>query len=259
MSFGRKSALKRLFVSTTSSEPLEMKINITTLAVLAAATGVSAAATIGVNFTESIAGHANQQMASGTVAGLVPQSNWNNTGGATGTVNTLADSAGAATTASITWTSGGVWGDGQADADANAGVGDAQLNRGYWDDNNGGGQTFTVTGVPYTNYDLLVYYATDTPGTQHLQGITANGIFARPDITTGARYNEKSGWDSTNTATITGLTGDLTATMDLRNANGNGRATIAGFQILEANAIPEPSSTLLVGLSGLALLMRRRR
>ncbi|MDG1072027.1 MAG: PEP-CTERM sorting domain-containing protein [Akkermansiaceae bacterium] len=238
-----------------------MKINITILAAVAAATGVSSAATIGVNFTESIAGHANQQIASGTVAGSVPQSNWNNTGGATGTINTLADSAGVATTASITWTSGGVWGDGDANADANAGVGDAQLNRGYWDDNNGGGQTFTVTGVPYTNYDLLVYYATDTPGTQHLQGITANGTFGRPDITTGARYSEKSGavWDSTNTATITGLTGDLTATMDLRNANGNGRATIAGFQILEASAIPEPSSTLLVGLSGLALLMRRRR
>ena len=245
------------------SEPVpntsKMKINITILAAVAAATGVSSAATIGVNFTESIAGHANQQIASGTVAGSVPQSNWNNTGGATGTVNTLVDSAGVATTASITWASGGVWGDGTANADASAGVGDAQLNRGYFDDNNGGGQTFTVTGLPYTNYDLIVYYATDIAGSQHLQGITANGIFARPDVTTGALYSENPGWDSTNTATITGLTGDLTATMNLRDEIGIGRATIAGIQILEANAIPEPSSTLLVGLSGLALLMRRRR
>jgi hypothetical protein len=32
-----------------------------------------------------------------------------------------------------------------------------------------------------------------------------------------------------------------------------------GFQLVETGAIPEPSSTALLGLGGLALILRRRR
>ena len=235
-----------------------MKLKIALLAA-AATTSLSSAASIGVNFTESIAGHASQHMAAGTVAGLEAQSNWNETGGTGGMVSSLVDSAGATTGAAVTWsagTGGGVWGDSGANVDAVNGVGNAQLRRGYIDDNGTSPITFSVANVPYPMYDLILYYATDTPGAQHLQGVTANGSFARPDATTGALYSENSAYDSTNTARIFGLTGDLTATMDARNTNETGRATIAGFQIV---AVPEPSSTLLVGLSGLALLMRRRK
>ncbi|MDB4141870.1 PEP-CTERM sorting domain-containing protein [Akkermansiaceae bacterium] len=235
-----------------------MKLKIALLAA-AATTSLSSAASIGVNFMETIANHPNQQLASGTSAGLEPQKNWNNTGGVSGMVSSLVDSAGATTGAEVTWsagTGGGVWGDGGANVDANNGVGNAQLRRGYLDDNGTSPITFSVADVPYPMYDLIVYYSTDTLGAQQFQGVTANGSFARPDATTGALYSENSAYDSTNTARIFGLTGDLTATMDARNTSGTGRATIAGFQIV---AVPEPSSTLLVGLSGLALLMRRRK
>jgi len=52
---------------------------------------------------------------------------------------------------------------------------------------------------------------------------------------------------------ISGLSGDLTITTT--NPAG-GRAPLAGFQIVE---VPEPSSAALLGLGGLALILRRRK
>lgn len=59
-----------------------------------------------------------------------------------------------------------------------------------------------------------------------------------------------------NFATYSGLTGN---TLSITSATGtSGRSPLAGFQIV-ANPVPEPSSTALLGLGGLALILRRRK
>ncbi|MFD2158577.1 PEP-CTERM sorting domain-containing protein [Rubritalea tangerina] len=56
-----------------------------------------------------------------------------------------------------------------------------------------------------------------------------------------------------NYATFGTFSGD---TLTISGSNVGGRATLSGFQIV---AIPEPSSTTLVGLAALALILRRRK
>ena len=213
----------------------------------------ASAATISVNLTE---GNANQQMATTTTAGIDVQSNWNNTSGANGTAGSLTDSTGAVTGASVTWSSAGTCGDGEANTDANNGVGNAQVARGYLDDGNGGsGVDFTVSGITYATYTAHIYFATDTNGGTY-RAFDVNGT---SQSTTGTknRYGTQPNWDATNSITVTGLTGNLV--LDGLARDGANRGSVAGFQIVDTTPIPEPSSTALLGLGGLALILRRRK
>lgn len=56
-----------------------------------------------------------------------------------------------------------------------------------------------------------------------------------------------------NIATFTGLTGD---TLTISGGQNSTRSPLLGFQLV---AVPEPSSTALLGLGGLALMLRRRK
>lgn len=213
------------------------------------------ASVISVNFAES-AGHANQQMGAATTAGLAGyvHDNWNNTAGASGTLGSLVDTDGATTTASVTWNSAGVWGDADANTDATAGVGDAQLARGYLDDGNPGNQvaTWTVTGIGYANYDVVLYLSTDTNGDTYLPfdvNGTSNSVTASPK----SQYTSPN-WDGSNTIIISGLTGDLTVTG--LNRDGGNRGSVGGFQIVQ---VPEPATLGMVALFGGGILFIRRR
>jgi len=226
-----------------------MKLKLT-LTALAALTFTAQATTISVNFVESSGGHANQQLAATTFAGIDSQSNWNNAPTVTGT-QALNNSAGIVSGASVSWSSGGVWGDGDANNDASAGVGNAQLMRGYLDDG-GAGADWTVSTIPYDNYTAIIYYSTDAAGGLY-RPITVNDT---EYSTTGtkARYGGQPNWDATNSITVTGLTGDLV--VDNLGRDGANRASIAGFQIVQ---VPEPSGVALLGLAGLAFIFRRRK
>lgn len=210
------------------------------------------ASTISVNFVETL-GHANQQMATTTSAGIDSQMNWNNAPTPNGEL-ALNNSSGNPSGATVNWSSSNVWGDGEANVDASAGVGNAQVARGYLDDG-GEGADWTVTGIPYANYTAIIYHSTDAAGGEY-RPTTVNGT---EYATTGdkARYGGNSNWDATNSITVTGLSGDLV--VDNLNRDGGNRASIAGFQIVETATIPEPSGSALIGLAGLALIFRRRK
>jgi MYXO-CTERM domain-containing protein len=147
--------------------------------------------------------------------------------------------------------------------------GDEKLNTGFVFGNG----TFTVSGVPYANYDVYVYELNDASGRVETTTLTAGGP-AQTYYGSSATPNDSSHVDqsagtsyvyvlsnSTNVGSpttngdyvqFTGLTGStftFTST-----APGNGY--VNGFQIVPT---PEPASLGFVGVSVLALLARRQR
>jgi hypothetical protein len=228
---------------------------------LLAVTSSHAALVVSVNFREAN-GNPNQTIAPETVAGGgagVGVSNWNEALGATGTVNDLVNDSGIVTTTDITWSSGGTWGDGTANADADAGVGSAQLQRGYLDDNQGSPIqpiAVTLTEIPYTSYDVVVYFSTDAAGDNYGEFTVTDASGTITASTTGTKelWGTNPNLDDTNSVRVSGLTGDLSMNFPVRV--GPVRHSISGVQII---GIPEPSSTGLLGLTALVLLGRRKR
>jgi hypothetical protein len=237
--------------SPKKNKEKEMRRKRLSLALVGAvALAVSAnAAIIGVNFTQS-AGHANEQIASSTEAGVWSTNNWNNTAGTAGTVSALLDSSGTPTTAAVTWNALGVYGDAVANTDANAGIGDGQLTRGYLDDGPveyspgvTNGVVFSVTNVPYATYSVVLLLSTDTPGSTYGPWVV-NG---NTNSTEGTKrqYRSPYQWNTNTCIVITGLTDStLTAVGHFRINYDNVRGSISGFQIIdEATEGPQPPFT----------------
>ena len=233
---------------------------LTLAACLAASiTSVTHADVVSVNFRENN-GNPNQLIAPTTVAGGGPGvgvSNWNDGLGATGAITDAVDDTGVATTLDLTWTCGGTWGDGSANTDADTGVGNAQLQRGYLDDNQGNPISITITQIPYASYDLVVYFSTDTGGDNYGDITVTDGNGAVTATTTGTKelWGTNPNIDDTNSLRVSGLTGDLT--INTPNRIGGIRHSISGVQVI--GVIPEPSSALLLALSGAVMLGRRKR
>ena len=226
-----------------------MKIHTSILAVIAATVGAASAVTVSVNFTE---GHDYEQIDPATGAGIGGLTHWNNVSGKSGTQGSLMDSTGAATAISIEWSSKNTYRDDEATADAENGIGDAQLVRGYLDDG-GNHVRISVTGMT-TPYDVTLYLSTDNDTGQQFRPFTVNGVLYQT-LGSYAGYGQGFTWGPNNSMTIKGETGNLLIT---GLGNSGGRGTVAGVQITTA-AVPEPSSAALLGLGGLALILRRRK
>ncbi len=228
-------------------------------AILASSALRSSAAVISVNFREDN-GNPNQTIAPTTMAGGgagVSVANWNNVVGGSGSASNLVDNNGNATTASIVWSSGGMWGDGTANTDADAGIGNAQLIRGYLDDNQGDPDPIVIrlADIPFATYDIVVYFSTDTGGDNYgtITATTADGVF--PGSTSGTKelWGTNPNLDSTNSLRISGLSGDVTIDAPVRD--GDIRHSVAGVQVI----IPEPGAAALLALAGVGLALRRHR
>jgi len=221
-----------------SLESILMKKHLTFFAAFIVAASTQAA-TIGVNFLQSPTNHPNQHLAADTEAGIYPTTHWNNafdnpTNSVAGTVGSLTNDLGTATTASITWSAGNTWGDAAANADATAGIGDAQLDRGYLDDNAPGVQ-WTVSSVPYSTYSVILYLCTGGDGGSY-QPFTVNGTAYTAE---GRKHNyEVPMWDPGNIIIVSGLSGDLTVSTPARA--GTVRGSVGGFQIIEEVAGTKP-------------------
>ncbi len=242
----------------------------TYLAAALASLGLCASATatsIAVNFAENAANQVFSQsvpigpaLSDGT---KVNSDFWNSTidrdsgtlaSGEIGSVNTLIDDTGSDTTAVIDWSSNNVWynGDGTASDEAKLAVG-------YLDDG-GSGASFTLSNIPYAQYNVYVLFTSDKNGDYTHGTLTIGGTdYLGGPFNAHGRVTDGTGWvlaDGTangNYAKVENLTDSILTVSATRDA---GRSPITGVIIEQ---VPEPTTGLLLGFGGLALILRRRK
>lgn len=221
------------------------------------------------NFAENAA---NQVFAGGAPIGPtnLNSSFWNssinrNTGtlstGEIGSTSTLINSTGASTTATVSWASSNVY----YNSDGTVTDQD-KLSVGYLDDS--AGVTFTVSNIPYTKYTLYLLFTSDQTGTiatpnQYQHGpmtVNGSGVLGGGNFNAYGKVNP-GGWvlaDGTafgNYAIISDL---ASPTLSVTSSLGAGaRGPVTGFVIVDA--VPEPSSAILLGPGSFLLIHRRRR
>jgi hypothetical protein len=234
------------------------------------------AASIAYNFSET-SSNPSQALDTTTPKGPLGTTIWNDsyvttTGNvANGSETGLLDNTGAATGASITWSSKETWfGDGGGTTQ------DQRIVLGYLDDGDQGGANpgvlVTLSNIPYTTYNLYVLLASDmgSSTTYTAQDFLINGTTwalggASPMTATAYANMESTSANGTWTQAIAGgqtgnyiLMSNLSGsslTIDGQLGSGGARGSVAGIIIEQ---VPEPSSGLLALLGG-ALLVRRRR
>ena len=228
------------------------------LASLALGAAPTMAASIGVSFAGDNGGGTSIQIAPTQTAGVVPQMNWNDGTGATGSLTDLVDDSGAATTADVDWASANTWGGSGATTD------DEAMVNGWLDDGQSGAQV-TVSDIPYAFYDVYVYGSSDSGNETRGWNTEINGTVVNGDGTfatlqsngsffDGTNYvNESSGAGEPTYAVLRGQSGDLRILGIRQSLNGiDSRGAVSGFQIVESE-IPEPTSFVLLGGMGLAV------
>ncbi len=239
------------------------------LAVFAATyTSVSAASVIAYNFTERW--HAKTIQGEGTVYGT---DQWTDSidyaTAANGNVAANSTDPFAVTTpfnapgVSVSWSSAGMY-----QAGDEGGALENQLFRRYLDDTTG--VTISVAGLGAwlasegaIGYKVTFYQNSNTASTDFAQmdlheGVGTGGtLLESMGVTPNDGSGNGGGSRLIRTATSTFTADTITFDTD-RDRGGTGRASISGFKI-EAVAVPEPSSAALLGLGGLALILRRRK
>ncbi|MGB8540665.1 MAG: hypothetical protein WCD49_03410 [Candidatus Acidiferrales bacterium] len=211
----------------------------TTTAVLDVASASGSSNVISIDFVgEDVA------MASTEVAGVVAEPNWNDANGASTSPLSLVNAGGAATTATVTWSSNNVWETPITDQPGNA-----RMMKGYLDTSSNSTTTVTVAGLPASSGGYQVYvYADGDNGSASRTGIyTISG----PGVTTstisltdlantnfGGTFtlaNNSTGNYVVFTVNATGFT--LSATGGTAS-DGFPRAPINGIQIVPLTPVP---------------------
>ncbi len=238
-------------------------------AVAAFTTAAASAAAINLNFQGTA-----PAMGAADVAGApgVADSNWNNVTGAGGTYGT--------TTVAI---SGGGLGTGgwTLPATSPIGTGDGMMYHGFFE-TDGTAATISVSGLSYALYDVYVYFdgdnaaqwrtanysigatsfngVEDSENTNWGTGQNVNMVYQLPTATGTGNSNWPVTGPNNNEGNYVKFSGVTGSSFDLimkgAASQGTVRGVINGMQIVQ---IPEPSSTALLGLGGLALVLRRRR
>jgi len=218
-----------------------------TLTTAAVETAVDGGA-IGINFL----GSSTTAMAASEIAGVVPQTHWNNgVGAARVTPLALVNAAGEPTAASVTWTANNGWMTPITDQPGNA-----RLMKGYLDNTNTTVTTVNVAGLPSGAYDVYVYADGDNKAYTRTASyqISGSGMPAQtttvtdpPNTTFAGTFTEAAGMSgnyvkfriNSNAFTVTARPGTST--------NTNVRAPVNGIQIVPA--IPSAIAINFLGAS----------
>jgi hypothetical protein len=221
------------------------------------------AASVGINFREGDATtRLGQQLAPTEVAGFNPveQSNWNDVfASATQGFNPV-DDTGTATAATVNWGVSNAWGDGSVDESDPTNTPDEKLARGNFDDGDGVGgaagfgapgdgfgASIQVTGVPYSDYSVLLYLTSDFGADGEFGVYTVNGATKKGAATLG--FADYGDWIPGQNLLV--FTGNSSSTLEVFGPARDGgiRGSLAAVQIVEGFVIPEASSAMLLAMA----------
>ena len=183
------------------------------------------AAGIGVNFTGDVGG-AGTNMAPALSAGVVPRANWNNMAALPnqGLPVALTDESGAASDASLTWSSNNTW------RSANNAASQPLMD-GYIDSSTANPTiTVTLSGIPFGVYEVYVYVGSDGDGRTGRTRINDNPATDIWHLTTTSTFDGFSEGTATtegaaspsNYARYSGLSGSSLTVQTLRGSNNFG-------------------------------------
>jgi hypothetical protein len=201
----------------------------------------SSAIAIGIEFVGN-----GTSMSATESAGVVARPNWNNAAGATrSTPLALKDEAGAATGATVVWTSDNVWSTPIADQ-----AGNARLMKGYLDTGLGNASTVTVAGLPTAAYDVYVYADGDNGSGTRTGGYQISGAGMTTttiDLTDAAATNFSAAFvqasNSNGNYVKFGINagGFTLRAIPGQASDGRPRAPVNGIQIVSTASPPPPS------------------
>jgi len=240
-------------------------------AVSLALAGMASAAPIpyiALNFEGGNFGGAPTSLAPTDIAGVVPQANFNNVSGQSGTTGPLVDASGVTTAVTLTFAAQGTWGSGVGTATPNQ-----RLMNGYVDgaDTAAGHiptNTYLFSNVPAGVYNVIVYTLPDgldgRDQSVTINGVSSASVFVSSDA--GANFNtngfvratatSKDGPGATGNyvefdgiSPVAGYISLVGTSLDFRNFSN-------GIQIV---AVPEPGTLGVIGLGVASLLGRRKR
>jgi len=218
--------------------------NTTTATLIVMSSSGGSGNAIGIDFVgEDVA------MATTEVAGVIPEPNWNNASGVSSSSPlSLIDDTGAATSATVTWSSNDIW-----DTPITDQPGNARMMKGYLDTASNSTTTVTVAGLPTSagGYQVYVYADGDNGSATRTgiytisgAGITTTSI----DLTDAANTNFSGTFTQANNSTGNYVVFTINAAGFTLSATGGAasdgfpRAPINGIQIVPIN--PTPNFTL---------------
>jgi hypothetical protein len=132
-----------------------------------------------------------------------------------------------------------------------------------------GSPTLTISSIPYATYDVYLYASIDASGRSETTGLTPAGgseqFYSFKTESGGSTWTQAtSTWNGSGTAPTLSTANyieytGLTASSFTLEWGAPGNGGLNGIQIVPVTA-PEPSSValMLVGMGGLAFVLRRR-
>ena len=211
--------------------------------------GASAQAqSVGINFTGSDAVGGSFPLGFSTVAGIVPQMDWNDADGDFGNIqpNSVFDSTGNTPGIEINYSGPS---EGASQTDATLG-GSYILTKGFLNINppvppapGGSLPSVSATGISFASYDVYVYVDGATAGTAtYLLGTDAQTVMTGTAF--DGTFKEATSTAAGDYILFSGLTG---SSFNLSGISTNA-APVDGLQIVDTSPVPEASTTVSFGL-----------
>jgi hypothetical protein len=247
--------------------------------VLANGVAVSQAASIGLNFVDGRNGSGPEALTAGQSAGVIAQTNWNNTtantlvDGLHGTKTTssiaspvagaIVDSTGATTGVTASWTGYTTW---SAPDEGAPNANDILMSDFLLTETSvGPDASVTFNNLTYGTYDVYVYFSGGSGGSGQTGEIKLNAL-APVTVTSqafsGGPFNEATGaLDAGHYVRFAAVSGN-SFTVSLNNTFTGNHMGIFGVQIVDTT-VPEPATISLWAMLGVAVvgvgIWRRRR